>query len=219
MARGIWTGKYTITGKKSFTGRETFGLERFAGQEGPFRISVKFVSRFDQLTAAVRSKEERTLFWLGSWTKRRMEWKLSKSAPRRLTQKTGKLTARYKREVLGGAARAPYRITGYLRNNVRFAVDVPRLTMYAGPTLLRRTQKDTVPTGPNETIPALLDRGGPAIVDEKRQQWITRTYGRALIWLHTGKRISTVYRAFPYVEETRDVAWQKLQERLKKERL
>lgn len=221
MARGIWTGGYTITGKKSFTGQETFGLHRFGGDADMFRLSMRFVSHFDRMTTAVTDRERKILFWLGSWTKRRMEWKLSKHHPKKWTPKTHRMTKRWQREVIGQAERPPYRVTGALRNNVRFAVDVPRLTVYTGPVKLKRPSNDTIPLGENRSIPALLDRGGPAEVWDRKITWITTQSGkkRYWIWARTGTRIVTLYRAFPYVENTRDEAWNKLQQRLRKEGL
>lgn len=182
-------------------------------------VKLRFISHAQEVIRALDEKERKVLFWTGSWTKRRMEWVLSKPRPAKRT-KTGKITKRYQREVVGGAERPPYRVTGYLRNNVRFAVDTIKKQAIAGPVLLRKPSQETRPGGAIATIPALLDQGGTATVPEREVMWKTSAAGtRYSAWTRTGRRISTSYRRFPYVEKTRNDAWQKLKERLQKERL
>lgn len=165
---------------------DVFGGARFrAGLEGGIKVATRFpLQRF---VNAAANKERKVLFASGRYALRTYRTQLRRKPPAKYTRggksKRPRISKRYRDEVLDKKTRPPYFRTGILYRSTEFVVNLQKGSFTAGPPLitgLNRRTKSSLP------VPALLDRGGPALMK------VARKRGTAATW----KKVR--YRAFPY---------------------
>ena len=147
----------------------------------PFAMSFTMTLPTEKFVKGVIAAENRALYKSGAYIRRAMKTVLNKKRPRRYTKSTEhkpagsrRHTARYKKEILSGTARAPYKKWGTLRDNVFFAVDKKNGYVVIGPTYMPHLRAYQT-TRSAKTIPDLLNTGGPATVLHYQNHYVGQT--------------------------------------------
>jgi len=139
----------------------------------------------NRLMAAIDDKRRRVLFQTGGYARKTMYRMLNKNPPKRAKTHAGKVRPPYTHRTKNGHAGALARLVG-------FQVFEKEGSLVAGPSIANFRSK-TVPIAA-KTVPELLDKGGPAMLDQKPAN----------------------YRAFPFVAPAFEKAYEKFADRIAK---
>ena len=174
----------------------------------PLSIDMSFQIPTQKFADRFIRAENRFLFKSGAYVRRTMRSTLNRKPPQQYTKSTRKkwkknrkMTARYKREVLEGAVRAPYRRVGTLRQFTNFAVNKFKAYVVIGPEHMPHLSAYKT-TRSKKTIPQLLNEGGPAEV----LKWRSFPGGRRESYFKP-----VIFKSHPYVQMTLDKSGKAIQ--------